>query len=149
MTDIARFLTARYGEAEVAAEAATRGAWEIVELDGCDDFEVRADQSPVGRPRTEFRWVSNHVYDRSDAIHIASHDPARVLAGVAAKQAIVEWHQGNALVYEDGREDRFCGVCPREADWNGDLLAPCRELRLLAADYADHEDYDEAWKIEL
>jgi hypothetical protein len=68
-----------------AARAATPGRWEkVADIDECDEFEVRSDQSPPGRPRTLYRWVVSAggrggVYDEADADHIARHDPARVL----------------------------------------------------------------------
>jgi hypothetical protein len=64
--------------------------------------------------------------------HIARHDPARVLADVAAKRAIAALHP--------------------DSGWNSECQAgciegwPCRTLLYLAAPYADHPDYDEAWR---
>jgi hypothetical protein len=57
------------------------------------------------------------------ARHIARHDPARVLAEVAAKRAIVNMDE----------DDRYSDAY---------VVA----IRALAAAYADHPDYDEAWR---
>lgn len=60
------------------------------------------------------------------------HDPARVLAEVDAKRRIVDellWLEGNA-----NNE-------PVVADYCAPII-----LRLLALPYADHSDYDSAWR---
>jgi hypothetical protein len=65
---------------------------------------------------------------------------ARLLADCAAKRALVERH-GGEHVCEDGLAGRA---------WDDDLEdiveAPCDDLRILGAVYADHPDYDEAWR---
>jgi hypothetical protein len=67
-------------------------------------------------------------------------DPARVLAEVEAKRRIIAEHA-------DG-EDHECEPRFGEIDWTTGRqhLLPCPTLRLLALPYADHEDYDEAWR---
>jgi len=68
------------------------------------------------------------------ARHIARHDPARVLAECAAKRAIVALH----------------AVIPRPDDASyceeDEAPFPCPTLRALALPYAEHPDYDEAWR---
>lgn len=72
--------------------------------------------------------------------HIARHDPARVLADVAAKRRIIDLH----------------AHCPEQA-WDGSNITgdcrecidehyPCGTLRLLALPFADHPDYREEWR---
>lgn len=73
----------------------------------------------------------------ADAIHIATFDPARVLAECAAKRAIVAIHGSTESGYGPGYE---CS-----ADMND---YPCLTLRLLAAPFADRPGFDSAWKVE-
>ena len=68
--------------------------------------------------------------------HVCRWDPARVLAECAAKRAIVEEHG------PVGVDCRSCGV----ADEHG-VDYPCPTLRILAAVYAEHPDYQEVWHV--
>ena len=65
--------------------------------------------------------------------HIARHDPARVLAECAAKRDLVELALGLADLHRMGDPT----VPPNVGE---DIL------RILATPYADHPDYDEAWR---
>lgn len=67
-------------------------------------------------------------------LHIARHDPARVLAEVEAKRRIVEGAPSNGGVFDDDAPD---GI--REDPW--------WVLRHLASVYADHPDYREEWRL--
>lgn len=75
--------------------------------------------------------------------HIARHDPARVLADVAAKRKLIEYITSPQH------------LCPKPQDdenywWEGGERVhrpiPCGCLRALAAPYADHPDYREEWR---
>jgi hypothetical protein len=67
--------------------------------------------------------------------------PARVLAEVAAKRRILERHSDwNGQAH----------VCP-SFDLYGQCLlrlVECDTLKLMAEPYADHKDYDPAWRVE-
>jgi hypothetical protein len=126
--NIVAFLTARLDEDERIAMAAVGRA---------------AEWWTTGPGYPEAPEV-NVVNDRDDVIafetsglyaeHIARHDPARVLADVAAKRAIVARHStGTGSLRALGW---YCEVCN-----DG-----CAELPALAAVYADHPDYDESWR---
>lgn len=88
--------------------------------------------------------------ERDDAspTHIARHDPARVLAEVAAKRRIVELHTP-----KDPPGLHLCPVCVSWEIWRsqepGESLplddAPCETLRLLALPFADHPAYETEW----
>ena len=69
--------------------------------------------------------------ERSTALHIARHDPTRVLRECEAKRRIVE----NAPFTWDDGSNRSAGI----EHWR-------LTCRILAAVYADHPDYDEAWR---
>lgn len=87
--------------------------------------------------------------DPMAARHMARHDPARVLAECEAKRRIVGLHVVSRTMmpmrgfdqpdYEEPEDS--CHVC----DWVPTDSA-CDTIRLLAHPYADHPDYDEAWR---
>jgi hypothetical protein len=72
-------------------------------------------------------------YTQADSAFVDHHDPARVLADVKAKRAIVAEHVNG---------EAWCDFCRGglESDW-----CTCRTLRHLASVYADHPDYDATW----
>jgi hypothetical protein len=95
---------------------------------------VRADEP-------DFRIVAE--LEQSDSIdgwlgdrleHIARHDPARVLAEVAAKRRIVGMLSSIVPAKETNPIKSEDAVAL--ADWT---------LRLLALPYADHNDYRQEW----
>lgn len=156
---IVEFLTARLDEDQAAAEAAgaTRSgkiaSWRVdcdcpgIHVNDCYERRVEGDNITI---------YDEGGHDEDQARHIARWDPARVLAEVAAKRRIVELHtSGSYRTYhcdngdhiqewqcerakEPYTEHRYCEVCSHE----------CVELPLLAAPYADHPDYDTAWRVE-
>jgi hypothetical protein len=100
--------------------------------------------------------VGNYECEQAVGKHIARHDPARVLADVAAKRAILDLHyiierKVNWTDAEgDERQDHqpVCVICVEKystvnvpAD-----LGPCETVRLLALPFADHPGYQESWK---
>lgn len=98
----------------------------------------------------------------ADATHIARHDPARVLAECAAKRAIVSEHrqvmftEASLLGIDNLPACKKCHTIapapdgwPADEDWTQERINdsyPCRTLRLLAQPYADHSDFDPAWR---
>ncbi len=72
------------------AMAATSGGWESITLPEWDFYEVRADQSPPGRPRTEYRWVGSYIHERADAEYIAALHPTVVLRVADSWVALAE-----------------------------------------------------------
>lgn len=138
--DIATFLAARLDEDEAVAKACgvgIRDTWHTIEwYDGQfeDGLTVSVDvHGLAGTPIT-----SRGVLLRADGVHIARHDPARVLAEVAAKRAIV-------AEYEARDKDADLMLGPdvlRQREWSGLRLA----VHLLATAYASHPDYDQSWR---
>lgn len=107
---LADFLTQRLDEDEAVARAV-----EWAE----DDWPIVVNE-----------WVWPHHF--SAAAHIARHDPARVLADVAAKRKIVEMHHP---------------IDPCDAhDGATQKTVNCDTLRALASMYADHPEFDPAWR---
>lgn len=92
------------------------------------------------------------------AAHIAAWDPARVLAWCAAIRAVVELHRheakGPGPVLYDGSRDLNegvfgCVICSCVDDDPGWHFTGgwCDTLRQLAAIWADHPDFDPAWRV--
>jgi hypothetical protein len=143
--DLVAFLLARLDEDEQTAAAASDGPWTPWRtggaLHGLGDLQ-HAVTLPGQGPGAKASIVTASWLD---AEHIARHDPARVLAEVAAKRAIVK------LVFQyeakiDGEwgcchdaEEIEAGLCP-EIDPSG-----IQALRLLGAPYAGHEGYRPEW----
>lgn len=129
--DIREFLAARLAMDEATARAATPGPWH--EHRDPLGFCVEAD----GRGRVaRFGDRRNHE-DEPNATHIARWDPARVLAEVAAKRALIAALDGNV---------RYHDIDDRGVSAARDALELC--LRHLAAPYADHPKFDPAWRLE-
>ncbi len=136
MTALTDFLLARIAEDEEVARVATRGSrW--TGLAGWMDREHgKSNGLPEGPCVLSgaAEVVSEWHVGSKDAEHIARHDPARVLAECEAKRRIVEaWR----------------------ATWSKAAFSPSQRLatgamadvlELLALPYADHPDYDEAWR---
>jgi len=137
---LAAFLLARLAEDEAAAAAA---AGEVGDPDWCAggaDYEgivVLSGAVEVANGQTT-----------PTTTHIARHDPARVLAEVAAKRAIVGLHEmvDHGLTYPGAP-----AACDRCQTVDGSTptrirgVWPCPTLRALASVYADHEDYHAEW----
>lgn len=129
MDDLIAFLNARLDEDEASARACAEvypAPWDV--NDRGHTAYVRADE-PTFRIVAELeQHDSIHDWLGTRLEHIARHDPARVLADVAAKRAIV------GLV-----------VTPEYAH-PGYVEAWRDTLRQLAATYADHPDFKAEWR---
>jgi hypothetical protein len=144
------WLRARLDEDEQVARAALQhenvpGVWNAIGSGTKDDHDLSYwAVHQVAVPR----WSEPSARDLMT--HIARHDPARVLAEVAATRRIVDEH-GPYGGGPAGRTDpTACGVCVDwdEAGYDGPppATAPCLTLRLLALSYADHPDYRDDWR---
>jgi hypothetical protein len=123
MPDLIAFLRARLDEDEAAARAAGAGTWNID--DGmCCVVDPEEGQIAAGEHHGSIR--TRHVE------HMARWDPARVLAEVAAKRAVLELHDDPSGLH----------VCEDQlAD-----ASECRTLRAVAQPYASHPDFDPTWR---
>lgn len=157
MTDLVEFLRDRLAEDEQAARAATHPR-------EADIAAYRAslplDMEPLNEETAANWWGGTNEdgrgnywcgvwagdglvpilrmddeYDRGTAEHIARWDPARVLAEVEAKRAILE-HVSRTVA--------FAGE-PPGIDLE-DVPAIEHVLRLLAQAYAGHPDFDPTWR---
>jgi hypothetical protein len=154
MDDLVAFLRARLDEDEAVARAATDGPWspwEGRELRGLGDLihPVRTPGQMAGSRATivTASWL--------DAEHIARHNPARVLAEVAAKRRIVEDYAA-AMADRQAIRAEIRKILHTDPDAFGKLsrqenalidkaegLAPI--IRIMATVFAAHPDYRPEW----
>lgn len=113
MSDLVEFIRARLDEDERLARAMTPAEWEVRDGALTDGYELLSawDADKLGGQRL---------------LHIARHDPARVLREVEAKRAMLAY----LIALEDKALDGNW--------WSLDYELP---LKLLALPYADHPDY--------
>lgn len=158
MTTLIEFLEARIAEDEAAARAATDGPWGVDK-----DGEVYKSDSVREVPCTRLdgsKYISTDQInvtcdsegmrasvELENAIHIARHDPARVLREVAAKRAVLETVLPCPTCLEGSR------CVPHDASAGAPTWRPAtdrdeRALKLLATVYSDHPDYREEWQSE-
>lgn len=137
MADLVAFLRARLDEDEADAKTAAIREGEHWTFDeGKSIPEVASWQSVMH----EGIWDCDDPYDdcneicnemRSEGEHIARWDPARVLAEVAAKRAVLD---EVTSLFVDGRVPL-------------DPVTPALRVALAFAQvYAEHPDFDEAWR---
>lgn len=124
---LTEFLMARIDEDEDAAKPclpresySPPGVWKAYLHEDTGDY--------VGTRNGNARWTIAEVDVYHAAEHIARHDPARVLAEIEAKRRIVERLQSP------------------DPHLYGEPCNDCATLYDLAAVYADHVDYDQAWR---
>ena len=126
MTDLVEFLRARLDEDEAAARRCAEvypEPWEVSDRgymanvrSGAPEFRLVTSLGELGTPG----WVSDHL------VHIARHDPARVLREVEAKRELVDYEP---------------------EDWDSPDVHAWHHMALcaFAAAYADHPDYQQEW----
>ncbi len=146
MTDMVAFLNARLDEDEGAAKAATPGPWMTA-----DGREWLADNVVFGQSVDwpgHIQQVCNVDYAQhkaGNAEHIARYDPARVLREVEAGRKLLNLYE-RAKSY---RNQVFAQPEPRSISSEmravTQMMALEQVLKLRAAVYSDHPDYDEAW----
>lgn len=151
MPDLVEFLTARLNEEQRLAEWAAKphlgpqepgdtAVWQVEEWVPSEHEEGAVPAAIWVTDRSEM-GIGQMRPDRGIPAHIAYWDPARVLADIAAKRAIVaeyRTHAEHRQRYGDKETDYSWGARTK-LDWI---------CKLLAAPYAAHPDYDEAWRID-
>ncbi|MEV8226888.1 DUF6221 family protein [Streptomyces sp. NPDC079167] len=128
--DLAAFLRARLDEQEAAAVAAG-GRGEVWQALGTGVYSTPLDDDapPLITTGPEAGGSDD---DAARAVHVALHDPARVLRGVQATRRVVA--------------ERELSQAADDAD-PSDAATPAFEtaLRFLAVAYADHQEYRPEW----
>ncbi|HEY3482781.1 MAG TPA: DUF6221 family protein [Streptomyces sp.] len=154
MTNIIEFLTARLDEDEAPAEAATSGPWSVDQAPSRTNVvraEGELDRVGTTGGRMDMPTFTGQTANRSrirweaDAAHIARHDPARVLAEVAAKRQLLEWCAEATKHFDWSTLGQFGCLLhdPNARATHTAILALCT----MAAGHAAHPDYNPDWGI--
>nr|WP_221374490.1 DUF6221 family protein [Actinoplanes polyasparticus] len=131
MDDLIEFLNARYADEERIANAAAAFPY---------DFPG---DSPWERARATANIINGKLRAMAPHEMVAVFaDPARVLADIAAKRAILARHDA----VDDSLHYVYCAWCSTPSagayqPW------PCPDLRDLAQPYASHPDFLEQWRV--
>lgn len=139
---LTEFLLARIAEDEAAAREASPSPWTYPGIESVAggtlyDATRRIADLVYEQPEDHDGTIVRHLLvPEADANgeHIARHDPARVRAECEAKRRIVAIANDQIRL---GRQARGWD------NWEDMAVAT---LRALALPYADHPDYDEAWR---
>ena len=135
MSDLAAFLLARVAEDEAVAR-------EIAD----EMVRVASQYIPGAAPDPDDGGLYASEDGRNTPAVIVG--PARVLAECESKRRIVELHVSTSPSDDGGTE---CDQCSFHEAYEGfndySEPAPCMTLRILAQPYADHPDYDPAWRL--
>lgn len=146
MRDLADFLRARLDEDEQAAqlmnqhypapwEVADRGWMAHVTADAPGFRVVTQLEQGNGAPEgTDDLWLGEVIG------HVARHDPARVLAEIEAKRGILAMYDSLTETIHPPTS----GISLQAA--RTQQLAIMKTLKLLAAPYSDHPEYQETWR---
>jgi hypothetical protein len=146
---ITDFLMQRIAEDEAAARAAlghlvadpdeTRWHAFQVDYEGIGVYPWPDDGDETWRQRTPVTR------------QITRWSPARVLAECEAKRRIVEEHAAEdaRMLLARGEPQWECRVCASGDRWEGYFRHdwPCDTIRILAAVYADHDQFREEWRV--
>jgi hypothetical protein len=128
MDELIAFITARLDEDEATARDADLGSGGI--------WGIRGNNSPRAASTVVTEHGEFQAASPEDALHIASHDPFRVLCEVIAKRAILAKHEHHG---ENG--EHACHTCHPNLEIGDPWPGWCPTLRLLAIVWADHPDY--------
>jgi Family of unknown function (DUF6221) len=144
--DIVEFLTARYDEEAASARraaAVARGA------EWASDIESAPGSCFLGSEGVRsFAQVGVSFGAHSIAEHIAVHDPARVLADIAMRQRLVEAYPKLEQRLAEIRKNDPATYSYDHAKYAGLREAAQAVLLQFASLYAEHPDYDPAWRID-
>lgn len=141
--ELVDFLRARLDEDEAVARRAceyAEASWKLDEEFGetvlwwAPEPHIAEMERQKGLTVVSDQWRGQTI-DQRIAPHVARHDPARVLAEVEAKRAIVDLMAG---VLAAAKGDS-------EVDHYGGLSAAEETLTLFARPFRDHPDFDPAW----
>lgn len=137
MTDLVKFLRARFDEDEQAARSTghlVSGA--VFVLD--DDYKHETLVMPAGRMLVE-------VEAKRRIIALHPHTTQREVMGERRLRASYGSHWEKRLKHVD---ELYCATCHAEDGMiSGDGGRPCETLRLLALPYAGHKDYQQTWAM--
>ncbi len=134
LDELVAFLEERLDDDEYGAKAARSEAWMVEQDAAATPGQVPAESRVVIGADGESGIA--RVNGRDRALHIARHDPARVLHEIEAKRRIL---QEVTRVEPDAPP----GTVGRPEGANVTMVAV---LEMLALPYADHGDYRAEWR---
>lgn len=150
--NIAEFLAACLDEDETIARATRQASpsWQNFDVDG--ELRDSVNAGTVARVPAD-----------EDRAHIARHDPARVLADIAAKRRILARHKPILAGHAPGSWQLpagfvgpftgYCELCSDCGDPDGGNNTyepwPCPEVRDHAAPYAGQTGFKPEWRIDV
>ena len=145
--DLADFLTARYDEAQARAKAGDVGHGQWTATEHADDGWLILDEHGdlVANVRPERSW------DGGTAAYIAANDPARRLADIKLKRAILAEHaHDDACSWPDRTKPRGfgCSICDWDRDYGQGDGGWCATVRQLGTEFAEHPAYRPEWRPE-
>jgi hypothetical protein len=143
--DLIAFLNTRLDEDEETARATSRPAFRQWHAEPWYDGEFLNDGRTVRADlwgKTGMQFTGQGAIATVMAGHIARHDPARVLREVEAKRAILA-----VVVPEIKGMDQQ--IISEWGDSRDEIDAHLPLLRIMAAVYSDHPDYQQEWAPEV
>ena len=145
---IVEFLEARLAEDEAIANAGAQSFSDTWTFDNGEEAARREEASKGGRfganPRVDGITSGCRYNSESEMKHIARHDPARALAEVAAKRAILTQEETARSQFEHVKSST---TYPAIEVLIGQVAALATVIRHLASAYADHPDYQQEWAL--
>ncbi|WP_333742672.1 DUF6221 family protein [Streptomyces ardesiacus] len=139
MDDLVQWLRAQLDDDERTARAATEGPWSVDD-DSYAEAIYAADRRTTVVAGGRWGGEASVFESTEDALHIARHDPARVLREIDAKRRLIALHRE----LEDPQEMQdYCATCEVTGKYPE---YPCKTLRLLALPYADRPGYRDEWR---
>lgn len=151
MTNLTEFLEARWNEEQQVAEAAIpeggSGRWPwTCRHEGMEQPPPSHDLCAwLGGCDEEIDLHDDGGHSVEQAKHIAYWDPARALADIEAKRAILAIHEP---FYEHGDDEKKYPLCHRCEDGTQRLVAfPCETTLALVQPHRDHPDFDPTWSV--
>lgn len=142
MDDLVQWLRAQLDEDERIVEVALRYVDADWRWDEEENVALASSLTTSGRQEvaiTADRWHRLMIEGPGVVMHVAEHDPARVLREIDAKRRVIAWHRRPTQEEFSSGRHRTMG-CRCYDGW------PCTTLRALALPYAGRPGYREEWR---
>lgn len=127
MTELIDKIRAAIDEDERLALAVTWPMWTAVHKPV--EHQIRGTENPERNS-----YYIGATSQPAPVDHMARHDPARVLAMVAAHREILEEHKPSTRRAGWDRDETICGTCSYDSGTD-DYAFPCPTMRALAKGY--------------